>query len=102
MGQQASYMVLHNYAFFVDYEMIFQHLEAVRGSNEVKKLFVVDITKEANKFKKKKLVQMLEDWRTNLKLATPKAPPTLSMDGDVAMNSHGSVTHKKKQSSSKR
>ena len=77
-------------------------MEAVRGSNEVKKLFVVDITKEANKFKKKKLVQMLEDWRTNLKLAPPKAPPTLGMDGDVAMNSHGGGTHKKKQPSAKR
>ena len=85
-------------AFHSDYEVIFQHLEAVRGSNEVKKLFVVDITKEANKFKKKKLVQLLEDWRTNLKLAPVKAPPSLGTVGE--MNSHGGL--KKKLPSGKR
>ena len=38
--------------FPVDYEVIFQHLELVRGSNEVKKLFVADIIKEVTKLKK--------------------------------------------------
>ena len=78
--------------------MIFQHLEAVKGSIEAKKLFVVDIAKEANKFKKKKLVQMLEDWRTNLKLAPVRTPPSLGIAGEV--NSHGGI--KKKLPSGKR
>ena len=66
-----------------DFDIIFQHLEAVRGSNEIKKLFVVDITKEASKFKKKRLVQLLEEWRTNLKLAPVKAPPSLSVGAEM-------------------
>ena len=53
--------------FFVGYDAIFQHLENVRGSMETKDAFACDIIKEAGKFKKKKLVQELEEWRTNLK-----------------------------------
>lgn len=86
----------------VDYEIIFQHLESVRGSNEVKKLFVTDITKEATKFKKKKLVQLLEEWRTNLKVApSVKAPPPSLGAGGEMMNSHGGLK-KKPPSTSKR
>jgi hypothetical protein len=85
--------------FSVDYEVIFQHLESVRGSNEVRKLFVVDIIKEATKFKKKKLVQTLEEWRTSLKMAPVKAPPSLGAGGE--MNSHGGLK-KKPPSTSKR
>jgi hypothetical protein len=49
----------------------------------------VDIIKEATKFKKKKLVQTLEEWRTSLKMAPVKAPPSLGAGGE--MNSHGGL-----------
>ena len=53
----------------------------------------MDITKEATKFKKKRLVQMLEEWRTNLKVAPVKAPPSLGAGGEV--NSHSGLKLKK-------
>lgn len=46
----------------VGYEVIFQTLENVQGSVEAKKLFVRDIIKEAERFRKKQLIQYLEDW----------------------------------------
>lgn len=46
-----------------DYDSIFQHLEEVRGSQETRDLFVCEVIREAGKFKRKKLVQELEEWR---------------------------------------
>lgn len=62
-----------------DYDAIFQHLEALRGSVEVRKGFVRDIVKEAGKFKRKQLIQQLEEWGarlTSLKPAGTHVPHT--------------------------
>lgn len=48
------------------YEAIFQSLENVQGSVEAKKSFAKDIIKEAERFRKKQLIQHLEDWVTKL------------------------------------
>ena len=50
-----------------DYQAIFQHLEEVVGSADTRDSFVCEVIKEAGKFKRKKLVQELEAWRTSLR-----------------------------------
>lgn len=53
----------------IDYDAIFHNLENVQGSVEAKKSFAKDIIKEAEKFRKKQLIQYLEDWVTKLNSA---------------------------------
>ena len=50
----------------LDYDTIFQHLEEIRGSPDIRDAFVSDVIKEAGKFKRKKLVHELEEWRRSL------------------------------------
>jgi len=54
-------------------------LENVRGSIETRDSFVGDIIKEAGKFKRKKLVQQLEGWRTSLKSGIISSHPNKRM-----------------------
>ena len=42
-------------------------MEEVVGSADSRESFVSDVIKEAGKFKRKKLVQELEVWRTSLR-----------------------------------
>ena len=46
----------------VDYSVVFEHLDLVKGSVDVRKTFLQEIIKVANSFKKKTLVQQLEKW----------------------------------------
>ncbi len=55
-----------------DYDVIFGHLEGVRGTVELREAFVAEIVKEAKKFKKWKLVELLEDWSNSLKTTVSK------------------------------
>ena len=50
----------------LDYEPIFQHMENVQGPLDVRKVFVLEIIKEAERFRKKPLVQALEEWMARL------------------------------------
>ena len=43
-------------------QTLFQYLEGVKGSVEVRRGFVQDVIKEATKFKRKPLIQQLEEW----------------------------------------
>ena len=52
--------------FPTDYDMLFQLLELVKGSVEVRRAFVQDIVSEATKFKRKPLIQRLEEWGARL------------------------------------
>ena len=66
-----------------DYDTIFQYLESIRGSVEVRETFVSEVIKEATKFKKWKLVEQLEVWCTSLKTVSLKTdsnfkPPLVS------------------------
>ena len=60
------------YSGSLDHEVIFQSLESVQGTLEAKKLFVKDIIKEAQRFRKKQLMQSLEDWLTKLSTSGSK------------------------------
>ena len=51
---------------FVDYDPIFQLMENVQGPLDVRKMFVLEIIKEAERFRKKPLVQALEEWMSRL------------------------------------
>ncbi len=51
----------------VDFDVIFGHLEGVRGTVELKEAFVAEVIKEAKKFKKWRLIELLEDWSNSLK-----------------------------------
>ena len=51
---------------FSGYDGIFQSLENIQGSLEAKRLFVKEIIKEAERFRKKQLIQYLEEWMTRL------------------------------------
>ena len=77
--------------FYVDFEVIFQHLDNVKGSISIRKNFVMDIVKEAKRFKKKPLIEKLEEWADQLKdlkkLSTSSPTP--------------SVTNKKKEANNK-
>lgn len=58
--------------------MIFQHLDNVKGSITIRKNFVMDIVKEAKRFKKKPLIEKLEEWAEQLeskKLSSPSPTP---------------------------
>ena len=59
--------------------MIFQHLDNVKGSITIRKNFVMDIVKEAKRFKKKPLIEKLEEWAEQLeskKLSSPSPTPS--------------------------
>ncbi|XP_065840817.1 integrator complex subunit 6-like isoform X2 [Oscarella lobularis] len=45
-----------------NYSVVFEHLDLVKGSVDVRKTFLQEIIKVANSFKKKTLVQQLEKW----------------------------------------
>ena len=67
-------------SIYVDFEVIFQHLDNVKGSISIRKDFVKDIVKEAKRFKKKPLIEKLEEWADqlkDLKLSSPS--PTASV-----------------------
>eukprot|EP00731_Ephydatia_muelleri_P030070 Em0021g593a len=49
-----------------NHQALFQHLENVKGSVEERKKLVEHVVKEATKFKKKQLVEQLEEWSNNL------------------------------------
>lgn len=49
-----------------DFDVIFHHLEGVRGSIEVRRAFVQEVIREAGKFKRKQLIQQLEVWSSKL------------------------------------
>ena len=66
-------------SFLTDYDVLFQLLEGVKGSVEVRRAFVQDIVAEATKFKRKPLIQQLEEW--GAKLGSLKA---VSMEGKGA------------------
>lgn len=53
-----------------DYDPIFQHLDNIQGTADTKRAFINDVIKEAERFRKKQLIQLLEDW--TLKLSTTK------------------------------
>lgn len=65
----------HHHTPSLDYDAIFQHLEEVRGSVDIRDSFVSDIIKEAGKFRRKKLVQELETWRATLRNHRPPLVP---------------------------
>ncbi len=48
------------------YDGIFQCLDNVQGTLEGKRLFVKEIIKEAERFRKKQLIQYLEEWMAKL------------------------------------
>ena len=69
---------IHTMNFYIyftsDFEVIFQHLDNVKGSITIRKNFVMDIVKEAKRFKKKPLIEKLEEWAEQLeskKLSSP-------------------------------
>ena len=47
-------------------QTLFQHLEGVKGSVEVRRGFVQEVIREATKFKRKPLIQQLEEWAERL------------------------------------
>ena len=47
-------------------QTLFQYLEGVKGSVEVRRGFVQEVIREATKFKRKPLVQQLEEWADRL------------------------------------
>ena len=73
-----------------DYDVIFQHLEAVRGSVDIRRGFVREVVKEAGKFKRKQLIQQLEEWGAKL---TPLKP---------VGGTHGGHTHNKTKTAPQR
>lgn len=50
----------------LDYDNLFHQLNSVQGNMELKCAFVKDIIHEAGRFKKKVLIQMLEQFQTSL------------------------------------
>ncbi len=54
-----------------DYDVILGHLDGVRGTIELREAFVMEVIKEATKFKKWKLVEQLEEWNNSLKTTGP-------------------------------
>lgn len=67
--------VVHIYTHVLDpadYDIIFGHLEGVRGTVELRESFAGEVIKEAKKFKKWKLVELLEDWSNSLKTSIGK------------------------------
>ena len=61
--------------FCTDFDVIFHHLEGVRGSIEVRKAFVQEVVREAGKFKRRPLIQQLEVWSAKLSGLKPGEGP---------------------------
>jgi hypothetical protein len=47
-------------------QTLFQYLEGVKGSVEIRRCFVQEVIREATKFKRKPLIQQLEEWADRL------------------------------------
>ena len=54
--------LLYLLAFLADNDAILKHIKNIKGSVEVKRVFVQDIMKEAKRWKKKGLLEQLEEW----------------------------------------
>ena len=52
--------------FFSDYEQLFQYLNQVKGNTDVKRNFADDIITDAEKFRKKLLIERLKSWQKEL------------------------------------
>lgn len=51
---------------FSDYETLFSHLNTVQGNLDIKCAFVKDVIREAGRFKKQVLIQMLEQFEKSI------------------------------------
>lgn len=58
--------VMTSTVFLIDHQVLFQHLDSVKGTVEERKKLVEHVVKEATKFKKKQLIEQLEEWSNNL------------------------------------
>lgn len=79
------YTLIKNYftsIFFVvaDYDNLFHHLNSVQGNVELKCAFVRDVIREAGRFKKKVLIQMLEQFQTSLMQVEGRKRNSLPME----------------------
>ena len=52
--------------FVSGYDALFEHMNKVQGSFEIKHAFVRDIIHEASRFKKKVLIDLLEQFEKSL------------------------------------
>ena len=57
--------------FFTDFDAIFQTLDKVQGSHDVKRVFAQDLITHAEKFRKKQLVESLREWAGSSSKTTP-------------------------------
>ena len=55
-------MHLFPHASLADNDAILRHIKNIKGSAEVKRVFVQDIMKEGKRWKKKGLLEQLEEW----------------------------------------
>lgn len=62
---------------FTDYDKLFDHLKTLEGSMDTKCLFLRDIISEALRFKKKILVQLLQNFEQSLVKTEQKKHRTL-------------------------
>lgn len=66
--------------FLADYDNLFHHLNSVQGNVELKCAFVRDVIREAGRFKKKVLIQMLEQFQTSLMQVEGRKRNSLPME----------------------
>lgn len=51
---------------FLDYDQLFQYMNQVRGNTETKRHFADEIITDAEKFRKKLLIERLKSWQKEL------------------------------------
>ena len=74
-------MLQHHICFsFLDYDVLFSHLNTIQGCLDTRCLFVRDIYREALRFKKRILARMLEQFEESM----VKAKPQKKNNGDTS------------------
>ena len=73
-------MVPSNSLLSIDTSSVLQHVNNLKGSVDERKAFVMDIMKEARRWKKKALIEQLQDWmeKTSTKVASVDARKGIS------------------------
>ncbi len=75
----------YHFSHFPDYQAIFQHLEEVVGSVDMRDSFVCEVIKEAGKFKEEKVGSGNggQEWRTSLRQHSKPDPVAAQLASPV-------------------
>ncbi len=68
------------FVFFPDFDTLFNHMDTIQGSLEMKTLFIKDIIHQAGRFKRKHLIDLLQQYEQSMIMSERKKYRTVNMN----------------------